>query len=124
MTRELSGWYSCAAVSAAGSLVARALLDVPAPTLHPPPVISVRPRNLTVTPEAVALMVCQAEGDPTPRVTWTKDGHLLPEDDARITLLGSGTLQISGESGDRSGGGGGEPGLTQLRQTDIGLIHG
>lgn len=110
MTRELSGWYSCAAVSAAGSLVARALLDVPAPTLHPPPVISVRPRNLTVTPEAVALMVCQAEGDPTPRVTWTKDGHLLPEDDARITLLGSGTLQISGESGDRSGGGGGSQG--------------
>ncbi|XP_063607751.1 roundabout homolog 2-like [Penaeus indicus] len=95
VTRELAGWYSCAAVSAAGSLVARAFLDVPAPTLHPPPVISVRPRNLTVTPEAVALMVCQAEGDPTPRVTWTKDGHLLPEDDARITLLGSGTLQIS-----------------------------
>ncbi|ROT62028.1 hypothetical protein C7M84_020153 [Penaeus vannamei] len=88
VTRELSGWYSCAAVSAAGSLVARALLDVPAPTLHPPPVISVRPRNLTVTPEAVALMVCQAEG--AARVTWTKDGRLLPEDDARITLLGSG----------------------------------
>ncbi|XP_042204885.1 roundabout homolog 2-like [Homarus americanus] len=95
VTRELAGWYSCAAVSAAGSLVARALLEVPAPTLHPPPVISVRPRNLTVTPDAVALLVCQAEGDPAPRVTWTKDDEHLPDDDTRITLLGSGTLQLS-----------------------------
>ncbi|XP_071549692.1 roundabout homolog 2-like [Panulirus ornatus] len=95
VTRELAGWYSCAAVSAAGSLVARALLDVPAPTLHPPPVISVRPRNLTVIPDAVALLVCKAEGDPVPRVTWTKDQVELPEDDTRITLLDSGTLQIN-----------------------------
>lgn len=97
VTRELAGWYSCAAVSAAGSLVARALLDVPAPTLHPPPVISVRPRNLTVIPDAVALLVCKAEGDPVPRVTWTKDGVELPEDDTRITPLDSGTLQINGK---------------------------
>nr|XP_053644600.1 roundabout homolog 2-like [Cherax quadricarinatus] len=93
--RELAGWYSCAAVSAAGSLVARALLDVPAPTLHPPPIISVAPRNLTVTPGALALLVCQAEGDPVPRVTWTKDDHHLPEHDTRITLLPSGTLQLN-----------------------------
>lgn len=97
MTRELAGWYSCAAVSAAGSLVARALLDVPAPTLHPPPVISVRPRNLTVTPNSVALLVCNAQGDPTPVVTWTKDEQHLEDHDKRITLLDSGTLQISGE---------------------------
>ncbi|XP_064080611.1 roundabout homolog 2-like [Macrobrachium nipponense] len=95
VSRSLAGWYSCAAVSAAGSLVARALLDVPAPTLHPPPVFVVKPRNLTVTPGAVALLVCQATGDPQPRISWSKDGNDLAENDARYMLLGSGTLQIN-----------------------------
>ena len=93
--RNLAGWYTCAAVSASGSVVSRAFLDIPTPTLHPPPVISLRPRNLTVTPDSVALFLCQAEGDPKPSVTWTKDGQPLP-DDTRITLLNSGALQIKG----------------------------
>ncbi|XP_045107722.1 LOW QUALITY PROTEIN: roundabout homolog 2-like [Portunus trituberculatus] len=103
VTRALAGWYSCAAVSAAGSLVARALLDVPAPTLHPPPVIALRPRNVTVTPGGAAVLVCRAEGDPAPRVTWGKGGTALPEDDPRITVLDSGTLQIDATTEEDAG---------------------
>ncbi|XP_063845129.1 roundabout homolog 2-like isoform X2 [Scylla paramamosain] len=103
VTRALAGWYSCAAVSAAGSLVARALLDVPAPTLHPPPVIALRPRNVTVTPGGAAVLVCRAEGDPVPRVTWGRDGSALPEDDPRIIVLDSGTLQIDATTEEDAG---------------------
>ncbi|CAL4087767.1 unnamed protein product, partial [Meganyctiphanes norvegica] len=92
--RSLAGWYTCAAVSASGSVVSRAFMDVPSPTLHPPPIISLRPINLTVTPDSVARFLCQAEGDPKPSITWTKDGYRIPDDDNRITLLGSGALQI------------------------------
>ena len=46
--RSLGGWYSCAAVSAAGSLVARAYLEVPPPTPTPPPVIAARPQDTQV----------------------------------------------------------------------------
>ncbi|KAK7016387.1 Roundabout 2, partial [Halocaridina rubra] len=94
VNRDLGGWYSCAAVSAAGSLVARAMLDVPIPTLHPPPIFAIQPRNLTVTTGSVALLVCQAAGDPQPRVTWTMKGNSFSED-TRFVLLGSGTLQIN-----------------------------
>lgn len=97
VTRELAGWYTCAAVSAAGSLVSHSKLDVPAPTLHPPPVIAVPPRNLTVTPNSLALFTCQAQGDPAPRVTWSKEDRPLPQEDDRFTMVDSGTLQISGE---------------------------
>ncbi|KAK4306113.1 hypothetical protein Pmani_022041 [Petrolisthes manimaculis] len=95
IVNQLAGWYTCAAVSAAGSLVSHAKLDVPAPTLHPPPVIAVPPRNLTVTPHSLALFTCQAQGDPAPRVTWSKEDRALPQHDDRFTMVDSGTLQIS-----------------------------
>ncbi|KAL7632162.1 UNVERIFIED_CONTAM: hypothetical protein RMT77_017519 [Armadillidium vulgare] len=105
VARNLSGWYTCAAVSASGSLVARALLEVlpssshspPMPPRLPPPVFTVKPRNLTLSEESTALLSCQAQGEPNPRVSWTKDGAQLDHNDPRITVLGSGTLQISGK---------------------------
>ncbi|CAL4222701.1 unnamed protein product, partial [Meganyctiphanes norvegica] len=85
---------TCMAISPAGAVVARALLEVPAPILKPPPIISVQPRNLTVVTGSVTILLCRGEGDPRPRVSWARKGQPLPGPDPRITLLGSSTLQI------------------------------
>ena len=84
-------------MSASGSLVKRALLEVPAVTRLPPPVISVRPQNLTLAESSTALLTCQAEGTPTPRIVWTREPRPLPEEGPRFITLASGTLQISGK---------------------------
>ncbi|XP_076059982.1 roundabout homolog 2-like [Oratosquilla oratoria] len=95
VTRTLAGWYGCAAVSAAGSAVAPALLEVPPPLTHPPPIMSTGPRNITVHQSQVALLTCSAEGEPQPSLEWMVDGQDLSRTDSRFTVSNAGTLQIS-----------------------------
>ncbi|NXK44421.1 ROBO3 protein, partial [Chauna torquata] len=93
-----AGYYLCQAISVAGSVLAKALLEVEeAPTEHRPPVIRWGPTNRTVLPVgATVRLPCWAAGDPPPHVGWLKDGHAMPGPDTRASLLENGTLQITG----------------------------
>ena len=57
------------------------------------------PQNQTLELKAVAMLPCQATGPPPPVIRWYKDGRPLIGTDPRITILNSGTLQISGTLG-------------------------
>ena len=65
---------------------------------RPPPIIHQGPQNQTLPVDSVAMMVCSCSGSPKPAIRWYKNNVLLRMFDARITVLDSGTLQISGSS--------------------------
>ncbi|XP_035202153.1 roundabout homolog 3 isoform X2 [Oxyura jamaicensis] len=92
-----AGYYLCQAISVAGSVLAKALLEVEAaPTEHGPPVIHWGPANRTVLPVgATVWLPCWVAGDPQPHVGWLKDGRAMPGPETRASLLENGTLQIS-----------------------------
>ncbi|OXB56019.1 hypothetical protein ASZ78_015483 [Callipepla squamata] len=93
-----AGYYLCQAISVAGSVLAKALLEVEAAPAEPqPPVIRWGPANLTVLPVGATVQLpCWADGEPPPRVGWLKDGRTVPRSEGRASLLENGTLQISG----------------------------
>ncbi|OXB81229.1 UNVERIFIED_CONTAM: hypothetical protein H355_014273 [Colinus virginianus] len=93
-----AGYYLCQAISVAGSVLAKALLEVEAAPAEPqPPVIRWGPANLTVLPVGATVQLpCWADGEPPPRVGWLKDGRTVPGSEGRASLLENGTLQISG----------------------------
>ena len=66
---------------------------------RPPPMIIMGPQNQTLEVKEVAMLPCQAKGNPPPVIRWYKDGRPLIGTDPRITILNSGTLQISGKQG-------------------------
>ncbi|XP_068274217.1 roundabout homolog 3 [Nyctibius grandis] len=91
-----AGGYLCQAISMAGSVLAKARLDVrEAPAEHPPPV---GPANRTVLPVgATAQLPCWVKGgDPPVSVGWLKDGRVLVGAQPRVKLLENGTLEITG----------------------------
>ncbi|XP_048824307.1 roundabout homolog 3 [Lagopus muta] len=92
-----AGYYLCQAISVAGSVLAKALLEVEAALAEPrPPVIRWGPANLTVLPVGATVQLpCWAEGEPPPHVGWLKDGRTMPGSESRASLLENGTLQIS-----------------------------
>ena len=63
---------------------------------RPPPIIHLGPQNQTLAVKTVTMLPCQASGDPPPTIRWFKDGAHIQANNPRITLLDSGTLQISG----------------------------
>lgn len=63
-------------------------------TDRPPPIIRQGPSNQTLGVESVALLKCQASGDPIPSISWLKDGISLLGKDARMSLQELGSLQI------------------------------
>ncbi|XP_046680537.1 roundabout homolog 2-like isoform X2 [Homalodisca vitripennis] len=76
VTAEDEGEYSCEVDNAVGSLTASATL-----TVHSPPVIMVRPQELTVDEGKDAVFSCGVRGKPTPTVFWLIEGNhtlLLP----------------------------------------------
>ncbi|XP_053408441.1 roundabout homolog 2-like isoform X2 [Mercenaria mercenaria] len=89
------GSYSCIAYSSKGKAQASADISVRDNDLRPPPIIRFGPINQTLEEDAVALLRCQATGDPKPIIRWYKNGRSLDKKDARYLLLDSGTLQIS-----------------------------
>ncbi|XP_074652332.1 roundabout homolog 2-like isoform X2 [Tubulanus polymorphus] len=95
-TKEDAGEYICQALSVAGSAFAKAKVEVKDVDPRPPPIIHQGPQNQTLPVNSVAMLICQSSGDPMPTIKWYKDNHLLESgNNPRITLLGSGTLQIS-----------------------------
>lgn len=63
-------------------------------TDRPPPIIRQGPSNQTLGADSVALLKCQASGDPIPSISWLKDGVSLLGKDARMSLQELGSLQI------------------------------
>ncbi|CAM9828183.1 unnamed protein product [Bubo scandiacus] len=97
--RADAGYYQCQAISVAGSVLAKARLEVEgAPAEHQPPVIRRGPANRTVLPVgATARLPCWVGGgDPPASVGWLKDGSALVGAQPRASLLENGTLQITG----------------------------
>ncbi|XP_077448156.1 roundabout homolog 2-like isoform X1 [Stigmatopora argus] len=93
--RSDAGYYICQALTVAGSILAKAQLEV-ADALkdRPPPIIRQGPYNQTRPLGAATVLRCQASGDPQPTITWRKNGVSLLGKDPRFSLLERGSLQI------------------------------
>ncbi|TNN01084.1 hypothetical protein fugu_010466, partial [Takifugu bimaculatus] len=90
-----AGYYICQALTVAGSILAKAQLEVTdVLTDRPPPIIRQGPSNQTLGVDSVALLKCQASGDPIPSISWLKDGVSLLGKDPRMSLQELGSLQI------------------------------
>ncbi|XP_076876936.1 roundabout homolog 2-like [Brachyhypopomus gauderio] len=93
--RSDAGYYICQALTVAGSILAKAQLEVSdALKDRPPPIIQQGPTNQTVGVGGLALLGCRASGDPEPTVTWLKEGLSLLGTEPRMSLLPPGSLQI------------------------------
>ncbi|XP_075765709.1 roundabout homolog 3 isoform X1 [Pelodiscus sinensis] len=94
--RADSGYYMCQAISVAGSILAKALLEVEDVTSdHFPPIIRRGPANQTLAVGATAQLQCHVSGNPLPSVQWLKDGQQVVGRDTRASLSDNGTLQIT-----------------------------
>ncbi|XP_036070758.1 roundabout homolog 2 isoform X8 [Oryzias melastigma] len=93
--RSDAGYYICQALTVAGSILAKAQLEVTDVLAdRPPPIIRQGPSNQTLGVDSVALLKCQASGDPIPSISWLKDGFSLLGKDPRMSLQELGSLQI------------------------------
>ncbi|XP_042332175.1 roundabout homolog 3 isoform X5 [Sceloporus undulatus] len=91
-----SGYYMCQAISVAGSILAKALLEVEDVTSDRiPPIIRRGPTNQTVAIDSTAQLQCHVTGNPLPSIQWLKDGERIVGSDPRISLLDNGMLQIT-----------------------------
>uniref|UniRef100_A0AAQ5YHD0 Roundabout, axon guidance receptor, homolog 3 (Drosophila) n=1 Tax=Amphiprion ocellaris TaxID=80972 RepID=A0AAQ5YHD0_AMPOC len=92
---EDSGYYICQAISVAGSILTKALLEVEsAPSDRVPPIIRQGPANHTLAPGSTAQLHCHIMGNPIPSIQWEKDGQRILGNDGRISLMENGTFQI------------------------------
>ncbi|XP_019944140.2 roundabout homolog 2 isoform X1 [Paralichthys olivaceus] len=93
---EDSGFYICQAISVAGSVLTKALLEVEGgPSGRVPPIIRQGPANQTVSRGATAQLHCRVIGGPSVKISWEKDGERLQGNKPRLTLMENGTLQIA-----------------------------
>ncbi|XP_036940644.1 roundabout homolog 2 isoform X2 [Acanthopagrus latus] len=93
---EDSGFYICQAISVAGSVLTKALLEVEGgPSGRVPPIIRQGPANQTVSRGAATQLHCRVIGGPSVRISWEKDGERLQGNKPRMTLMENGTLQIA-----------------------------
>ncbi|XP_019345707.2 roundabout homolog 3 isoform X4 [Alligator mississippiensis] len=91
-----SGYYMCQAISVAGSILAKALLEVEdVMSDHIPPIICRGPINQTFAVDSTAQLQCYVTGNPVPSIQWLKDGQKVVGSDPRVSLLDNGTLQIT-----------------------------
>uniref|UniRef100_A0A673Z6Q0 Roundabout, axon guidance receptor, homolog 3 (Drosophila) n=1 Tax=Salmo trutta TaxID=8032 RepID=A0A673Z6Q0_SALTR len=92
---EDSGYYICQAISVAGSILTKALLEVEsAPSDRVPPIIRQGPANQTLAPGSTAQLQCHVMGNPLPSIQWEKDGQRILGDE-RVSLMEKGTFQIT-----------------------------
>uniref|UniRef100_A0AAQ4Q8G2 Roundabout, axon guidance receptor, homolog 3 (Drosophila) n=1 Tax=Gasterosteus aculeatus aculeatus TaxID=481459 RepID=A0AAQ4Q8G2_GASAC len=90
-----SGYYICQAISVAGSILTKALLEVETPSDRLPPIIRQGPANHTLAPGSTAQLHCHIMGNPIPSIQWEKDGQRILGNDGRISLMENGTFQIT-----------------------------
>uniref|UniRef100_A0AAQ5Y1L1 Roundabout, axon guidance receptor, homolog 3 (Drosophila) n=1 Tax=Amphiprion ocellaris TaxID=80972 RepID=A0AAQ5Y1L1_AMPOC len=92
---EDSGFYICQAISVAGSVLTKALLEVEGgPSGRVPPIIRQGPANQTVSRGATAQLHCRVIGGTSVKISWEKDGDTIQGNKPRLTLMENGTLQI------------------------------
>uniref|UniRef100_A0A2K6K1Q6 Hemicentin-2 n=1 Tax=Rhinopithecus bieti TaxID=61621 RepID=A0A2K6K1Q6_RHIBE len=84
-----SGDYSCIARNAAGSTSVAFHVEI-----HTVPSIRSGPPAVNVSVNQTALLPCQADGVPTPLVSWRKDGVPLDPRSPRFEVLPEGSLRI------------------------------
>ncbi|CAK6971319.1 hemicentin-1 [Scomber scombrus] len=84
-----SGTYICVAQNPAGTALGKTKLRV-----QVPPVISSETQEYLAPVDSSVTLQCQADGSPSPSVTWHKDGQPLSES-VRQRVLSSGSLQIA-----------------------------
>uniref|UniRef100_A0A673ABP9 Roundabout, axon guidance receptor, homolog 3 (Drosophila) n=1 Tax=Sphaeramia orbicularis TaxID=375764 RepID=A0A673ABP9_9TELE len=92
---EDSGYYICQAISVAGSILTKALLEVETPSDRVPPIIRQGPANHTLAPGSTAQLHCHIMGNPIPSIQWEKDGQRILGNDGRVSLMENGTFQIT-----------------------------
>ncbi|XP_053163013.1 roundabout homolog 2 isoform X14 [Hemicordylus capensis] len=93
--RADAGYYICQALTVAGSILAKAQLEVTdVLTDRPPPIILQGPVNQTLAVDGTALLKCKATGDPMPVIGWLKEGFTFLGRDPRTSIQDQGTLQI------------------------------
>ncbi|KAF0297409.1 Roundabout 2 [Amphibalanus amphitrite] len=93
--RSDRGYYSCTALNAVGSEVARAHLEVAeSSSVRPPPVLAVLPGNQTLPLKSLALMPCRPADGQQSAVSWEKDGQPISEDNPRTRVVGRGALKV------------------------------
>ncbi|KAB0376659.1 hypothetical protein FD755_011103 [Muntiacus reevesi] len=91
-----AGYYVCQAVSVAGSILAKALLEVKGASLEGlPPIILQGPANQTLALGSSVWLPCRVSGNPQPSVQWKKDGQWLQGDDVQLSVMANGTLYIA-----------------------------
>ncbi|KAM9628561.1 roundabout homolog 2 isoform 8-T8 [Morphnus guianensis] len=93
--RSDAGYYICQALTVAGSILAKAQLEVTdVLTDRPPPIILQGPVNQTLAVDGTALLKCKATGEPLPVISWLKEGFTFLGRDPRTSIQDQGTLQI------------------------------
>ncbi|KAM9810462.1 hemicentin-1 [Neosynchiropus ocellatus] len=94
--RSDAGLYTCTAKNVAG----RASHDMRL-VIQVPPIIPPVQTDISVIQGFQALLPCSAQGSPEPRVSWKKDGVIVPNIPGKFTVLRSGELIIErAEPGD------------------------
>ncbi|XP_036128071.1 hemicentin-1 [Molossus molossus] len=81
--------YTCVASNIAGKTTREFVL-----TVNVPPNIKSGPQSLVIHLNKSTVLECFAEGVPTPRITWRKDGAVLSGNHARYSILENGFLHI------------------------------
>ncbi|KAM4566223.1 roundabout homolog 2 isoform 2-T2 [Odontesthes bonariensis] len=93
---EDSGFYVCQAISVAGSVLTKALLEVEGgPSGRIPPIIQQGPANQTLSRGATVQLHCRVAGGTSVKISWEKDGERLQGNTPRLTLMENGTLQMA-----------------------------
>ncbi|XP_055003859.1 roundabout homolog 2 [Boleophthalmus pectinirostris] len=93
---EDSGFYICQAISVAGSVLTKALLEVEGgPSGRVPPIIRQGPANQTVSQGSSVQLHCRIIAGSSVKISWEKDGQTLQGKKTRLTLMENGTLQIT-----------------------------
>ncbi|XP_040194724.1 roundabout homolog 2 isoform X19 [Rana temporaria] len=93
--RSDAGFYICQALTVAGSILAKAQLEVTdVLTDRPPPIILQGPANQTLAVDGTALLKCKATGEPMPVISWLKEGFNFMGRDTRLSIVDQGSLQI------------------------------
>lgn len=90
------GYYVCQAVSVAGSILAKALLEIKGASIDGlPPIILQGPANQTLVLGSSVWLPCRVIGNPQPNIQWKKDERWLQGDDSQFNLMDNGTLHIA-----------------------------
>ncbi|XP_059503813.1 hemicentin-1 isoform X2 [Stegostoma tigrinum] len=86
---EDAGDYKCIATNDAGVVERRVTL-----TLQSSPVFTVEPMDAVTDAGTIVMLNCQAGGEPTPTVEWSRQGQPLIENE-RITILSNNSLRFT-----------------------------